>query len=53
MATPHAREAAGVRAEIVELGELRVLARSRAPGFAEFLRTFLLHWLVDGNCCGR
>ena len=53
MTTLHAREAARVRAEIVELGELRVLARSRAPGLAQFLRTFLLHLFVDGDCCGR
>ena len=53
MTTLHTREAAGMRAEIVELGELSVLARSRAPGLAKFLCAFLLHGPVDGSCCGR
>ena len=50
MTTLHARETARMCAEIVELCELRMLARCRSPGLAEFLRAFLLHWLVDGDC---
>lgn len=53
MATLDAGEAAGMCSAIVELRELRMLARSRTPGLLEFLRAFLLHRLMDGCCRGR
>ena len=53
MSTLHACEAAGMCSEIVELRELRMLARSRAPGLPEFLRAFLFHRRIDGCRRGR